>query len=306
MQNLLTLLTELDAEVILRWPVAKDWRNNTRSLPTNLDLLIINGEGTLHHSNNRPRVQQLTSLPTLATTRWGCPTALINSTIHDNDPAFYHDLLNFDYISCRDAASKSLIESYGLEATHYPDLSFLGPRDIGPHTAQYETLVTDSVLPTVTRTLKRFAQTRPQTIYMPMQPGKLPWTKKLPVAVRAPLKLATHLYATQLLNSDAFMRTLHNSEGLITGRFHAAAYAIMTRTPFIAIESNTPKISHLVNDVGLNISRVLRPEHVADIQTPPPFTEEEEKQIDNYLGFADAARKHLKNDISALLRASAS
>lgn len=97
------------------------------------------------------------------------------------------------------------------------------------------------------------------------------------------------------------MKRIQQSDGLITGRFHAVTYAIMCRVPFLAFESNTPKISYLVNDVGLNPSRVLHPESSVSIQEPLPFTEEEESNSTAYLAFSITAREQLKRAMVNLL-----
>lgn len=46
----------------------------------------------------------------------------------------------------------------------------------------------------------------------------------------------------------------------VTGRFHAVCFALLTRTPFIAVRSNSWKIDALIDDVGLNRDRLVAPE----------------------------------------------
>ena len=45
-------------------------------------------------------------------------------------------------------------------------------------------------------------------------------------------------------------------ELLVTGRFHAVCMAILTKTPFVAVTSNSWKIEALLADIGLDPARV--------------------------------------------------
>ncbi len=46
-----------------------------------------------------------------------------------------------------------------------------------------------------------------------------------------------------------YARKLADADFFISGRFHRICYSINVGTPFIAIESNTPKISFMLKDI---------------------------------------------------------
>ena len=49
------------------------------------------------------------------------------------------------------------------------------------------------------------------------------------------------------------------AESLVTGRFHAAVFALLAGTPFVAVASNTAKIQSLLMDATGDASRVISP-----------------------------------------------
>ena len=59
------------------------------------------------------------------------------------------------------------------------------------------------------------------------------------------------------LSNKEFIKWLCSKELVITGRYHTVTLCILTRTPFVAIESNTPKITALLKDVFDDNSRVI-------------------------------------------------
>lgn len=83
---------------------------------------------------------------------------------------------------------------------------------------------------------------------------------------------------------------LKRHELVVTGRFHAVAFCLATHTPFVAVDSNTPKISSLVRDVFGDERRVIPLEAIANFD----FTEfigwadGEEERLDHFLKTARA------------------
>ena len=53
-----------------------------------------------------------------------------------------------------------------------------------------------------------------------------------------------------------YVNLINSNKFLITGRYHDVCIAIMCRTPFVSIKSNTFKIQELLNDIGINKNRV--------------------------------------------------
>src|SRR5690606_12491123 len=68
---------------------------------------------------------------------------------------------------------------------------------------------------------------------------------------------------------ESFTRFVLAHEFMVTGRYHAAAYCLALETPFVSLESNTPKVSSLLSDVFGNVNRGIFPAQLdSDILTP--------------------------------------
>lgn len=171
----------------------------SKNLPRQIDLVIVNGQGTLHHNYERKRVEQLTSLPLFASERWGCRTALVNSTIYKNDLGFYDKISGYDYISCRDTYSKLLLESKGSNADYYPDLSFFSTVSTAGNYRRGQILVTDSVFSDVTNALIKLARSSDDFKYIPMQPESKYRIENISAFVSSPLNFLGRLYSSRLL-----------------------------------------------------------------------------------------------------------
>lgn len=82
----------------------------------------------------------------------------------------------------------------------------------------------------------------------------------------------------------AYARQVDAQDLLITGRFHSVCYALNTRTPFIGLESNTPKISSLLSDVFGSTRRVIKPSSLdtTDLGAFSSWSEEEALALDAF------------------------
>jgi hypothetical protein len=100
-------------------------------------------------------------------------------------------------------------------------------------------------------------------------------------------------YSLDINNSHFhFIKQLLEAELVITGRFHAVTMCILTKTPFVAIESNTPKISHLLLDVFGKNDRIFSIEELErDFKKITSkrniYTVDEKLKINDYLSQAE-------------------
>ena len=114
---------------------------------------------------------------------------------------------------------------------------------------------TDSVVRDVARAMKRTARGRGWS-YWPMNYRARPSPRRWP-------RIDRHLPAlagVALGLRDpvaAFARFVRRHDLMVTGRYHAVAYCLATETPFVAVESNTPKISSLIRDAVGDLRRVI-------------------------------------------------
>ena len=69
-----------------------------------------------------------------------------------------------------------------------------------------------------------------------------------------------------LERAHVFTDWLSGHDLVVTGRFHTVTLCIATGTPFVAVESNTFKISAFVQDVFGDSRRVIAPEALEGLQ----------------------------------------
>lgn len=248
MQGLSDVLRRAGMHALHRQPTATPWEDDPafRAALAKAAVVVVNGEGTIHHANARARA--LARLGPFCRRTAGVPAVLLNATLAANDAALYADIADFDLVYVRDSASAVEAAAFGVPGAKVcPDLSLL--RDFGgggPHHPVARTprvAVTDSVLPRVSGLLEELRRQRG------FQPSALRYDSER-------RRVEVECYADGLRGLDL----------LVTGRYHAVCFALNTATPFVAIESNTPKISSLLRDVFGSVRRLVSPRDVLSLR----------------------------------------
>lgn len=292
-------------QVIHQSPARSDWTREKgfAEALASADLVVINGEGTLHHGREAGRTL-LNVIP--AAKAAGVPVAVINALWQDNPPEWLDLLSGAALIATRDP--RSAAELAGLDQVRtLPDLSLSagadpqpGPRDrlyVGD-SVRWSTrralalaakrLKVDAMLPTKTRasgvwTGKPFGPWL-SALYHGAAPFGLP-----------PLQLA----ATE----DEYLRLLGRARMHVTGRFHGICLSLVTGTPFLATGSNSWKIEALLADAGLPKSRGVAEADLASLTQSDlnrPFTPAETQGIAAFLALAQRDSATLFKDLAAL------
>ena len=81
---------------------------------------------------------------------------------------------------------------------------------------------------------------------------------------------------------EKYIGELSKCCGILSGRFHGVCFAVQTRTPFLAVESNTPKISALLRELEMT-GRLIPLEDIDRDISIPAFSVLELKRIEHYL-----------------------
>lgn len=243
------------ATVAYRWPVATDWHahaTDLRGIP--VDLLVVNGEGTIHGSAERPRARHLCALGPFARDVLDVPAHLLNATIADLAAEDVDALRAFDTITVRETVSRDYLATHGIAATVAGDLSLATPPP-GP-VPRDGLLVTDSVRTGTRRALRDTAR-RTGADWAVMQP-RLPFWRRAIDKWRAPaLPLTAAPDPRHARRLADFLARLSARQGVVTGRFHTVCLALLTGTPVLALHSNSPKIAALLTDALGSASRVI-------------------------------------------------
>lgn len=202
--------------------VGKDW--NKEDFYT-ADTVIINGEGTFHHQSHRSEslyaaIAHGKSL--------GKRVALVNSVVECIPE--YVNLNLLDYISVREPRSmvyaKSRVKSRS-KVHLVPDACFFKVVQ-NKNTRTNTIVVTDSVVPEISEYLKTLSHNIPNIKYVPF------------------------IRDNPLDNYEKIINVFAKAGLVISSRFHASCFAIMTATPVLSLPSNTRKTFGLMEMFSLS------------------------------------------------------
>lgn len=300
MSNLCTFAVNSNLEPSFFWPVGVDWRPHVTRLKrvlTNYQAIIVNGEGTIHNPRARAKAKILLELPQLAS-ELAIPIYLVNSTIHNLDPDHLKMLLKFNGIFVRDTASKRLLLDANISSSVVPDLSCFSPslsEEIKIR-SNSRILVTGSVVEEKNRILKSFAKKNSfdfKDIYF----------KKRDILTRVFSRAKSKCVFTpeqkRITAPNRYQDWLpyvKQYELLVTGRFHAVSLSLLTGTPFLAVDSNTPKINNLLLDVFGNTHRIVEIHEMSQI-----CKNQNSKKYDFDAKERDAIKKYLTSGYDSCL-----
>jgi len=312
MSTLTHLMASNDINIEFLWPVSKDWTRFIDKIEDfDFELIVVNGEGSIHHPATRRKARALLELGEYSR-KTGKKSFLINTTLFSLSDADFELLRYFDGIYARERSTQQLLLDQDIKANFCPDLSMFATVPFFSGIRQ-GTLYTDSVLPAVTQRLKETAAIK-NAYFLPLQPqagrlrnlAALGLRKTRRVFGYQPLPARKSKFKPNTKYQELFLK-IRQSEFVVTGRFHAATICLATMTPFIALESNTPKIEYLLRDALGNSERCFKnfddliraeKENASGFQS---FSEEEMKKLKEYLKdmpkHIDNMLRHMKCEI---------
>jgi exopolysaccharide biosynthesis predicted pyruvyltransferase EpsI len=252
MENLLSLLKANNVEVVWTWDVSVDWRKHKKTIikkPT-VDAIIVNGEGTIHHSKDRKFAKALAEFAQFSQEVLKTPSYLINATLYKNDAQEYEKLREYRAIYVRDKGSLEELESFNLEGRYVPDLTFAAnSTKYSEFNPGQNTVVVDSAIKQDNPVLKDFSEKNAfpfkSMIVARRRNAKFirsprPYIKNILKFLISDRKIST--------SPSTYIQYLRDYRLVITGRYHTVSMCIKNKIPFIAIDSNTPKIRYLLMD----------------------------------------------------------
>jgi hypothetical protein len=312
MRTLFDQAREAGIEVIATAPAHADWRSDAAFLKgfDAARLVIVNGEGSIHH--DRLAGERLLEVAAAAHDR-GVPAALINLSWQDNSPRLSARLAGFALISARERRSAEAIIAAGAACRVVPDLSLFPEVAAPPVRAGVG--FTDSVVREAGLALEdarlRFGG-RPAPIHFgaPGLPGRVRDLREAvgladigrPAFMTRVLLARWRAFDAQVADDAAYMARIASLALLVTGRFHAATFALAAGTPVLAVESNTHKIAALFEDAGLDPRRLVRPEALTaeHLSAAAHWTPAEAAALADYLSQGRARTRSLFADIARL------
>jgi hypothetical protein len=274
-------------------------------------LVIVNGEGTIHH--DRPAGLTLLRVAGYARSL-GIPAALINFGWECNGSAAFNSLRDFALVSARDSASAEEIRAAGISCDFTPDLSLFQPA--GPFsTTRIGTGFTDSVIRTnsvMLDSLRRRLNGRSVPIQY-SRSGAMGCYQffrqyvglddiRSPGLLTSLLRARLRQFQAQVASPDDYLERLASLRMLVSGRFHTCTLALLAKTPFVAVSSNSRKIECLVRDAGLDPCRVVaEPGDIpCDRLDSYDWSLHEMKSIKEYVEFSGQKATEIFRDMRAI------
>lgn len=276
MNRLIHGLRAWGIDVVWLNEVGVDWRPAANTIPRHpdIDIAIVNGEGSIHHPDTRPRARYLCEVSKFAKETLGVPSVLLNATLSDLDGAAIEHIQLFNAVYVRERGSQSYLRKFHAASTVVPDLTF---RDVPWSISDRKGFaVTDSVFPQVSAGLQSLASLKG-------------WDYRSMIAPKPAVSSRWRMAPGTI---KEFEKWIADHQMVVTGRFHTVTMCLASRTPFVAVDSNSPKVRSFVSDILGNDRRVLKFEELnaTDFNMFSDFSEKEINAIDVGL---DAAAKSM-------------
>lgn len=281
-----------------------------------IDLVIVNGEGSLHH--NKKAARAIAEVPVWAAAR-GLPAFLINSIYQENDAAIFEGVCGYRQVYVRDVQSSGELETLGRKPEAVVDLSLTWAPAI-PLAAERSTIVvTDSTVKKTNAALFALSRSLPDSMFLPFRsrPPVLPAAlgENASNLARYRMRKITSRFQTKAINRaryanilptlDDFSQVLCNKAALIVaGRYHAVCIALDLQIPFVTVPSNSFKVEALLGEVGME-HRMIQPPLAALtrpdlLSTYGSYTDSELRKIDEFKAQQRATAHRMFQDIHGL------
>lgn len=302
-------LTARGATIVARSPARHDWAADDAFLAqlAKADIIVINGEGTLHHGAEAgARLLSIADHPVAQ----GKRLVLLNALYDENPDEWAGWLGRFDLISARDSSSASqLSDAVGRDIQWVPDLSLSQPAP-QPKIARHGVIFGDSVRMNRRQELAKASRRFADVSFVPTKTLRQRiW--RLPVIgalAKAPLYC---LYNGVLqappefqmpIDEAGYLHRLSQTELHVTGRFHAVCLSLLTQTPFLALSSTSGKIEKLLTDLGLGTERIVNAQALmtgSNDAAAYQFTPQEVEKIQTALAKARTKASALLDEVMA-------
>jgi len=283
MEAISRLVAEHRGVISYRHPVGQAWQNHETALAA-LDkatVVLVNGEGTIHHSNEKARA--LAALGPHCVTR-ARPCYLINATVQANDAAIMADIAAFTAVWVRETSSQKELVRYGVEANVCGDLSLFHEHEASAR-VRGQPLVVDSVNKRVNIWLSDVAHDLGADFVSMKKGGDgplvyAPRTRLARLLRRKPKPTGS---LPRITDFREFASYLAAHSYLVTGRFHGFCLGLALSLPMSVVPSNTWKCEAVLRDVGLDPRRLVAPWGKVPIL---PLTDQEVQRMRDYVARA--------------------
>jgi polysaccharide pyruvyl transferase WcaK-like protein len=259
-------------EIVEAAPEGLDWRKNAKVVAAirHCDLVVVNGEGTIHHG--RPAARDLMEAGRFARAL-DRPAVLLNSSYQANPDDFSGLLQGFAAVWCREGRSAREMNAHGVRAGVVPDLTLAANITINQR-PRAGVGVTDSAYARLSLDMYRYARHHNYAFLPALRSRRLEGQFSIiesardfrfklrytlpPLLEHGELTESEYLQVrNRFLRSTiaSYMEGLSEQQVVVAARFHSICFCIVTGTPFVALPSNSHKIEGMLEDVGFEPTR---------------------------------------------------
>jgi polysaccharide pyruvyl transferase WcaK-like protein len=310
MKNIIENLISRDFHIIATLPIGDSWQDNSKFLSKidEADLVLINAEGTIHH-NSQYGLNLLKVIDILDDK----PSVLMNMTYQDNSLEYIELIKRFTKVYVRESMSQKELAHYGITSTVVPDMTFYSRYDC-QIVRGGNMCITDSHDINKSKRLYELSK-KMGYIFLPVLSSYHKYynlkgySKKVKYGFFEKygkfldkflnLKYGYKRYS-YVMPEEIYIDTLQKAKCIISARFHVICFALQTKTPFIAIDSNTHKIESMLKDVGLKDRIVDFNSDILTNNRDCNFNKDELIKVDNYLDLAKVKISKMFDEISKL------
>jgi polysaccharide pyruvyl transferase WcaK-like protein len=281
------------------------------------DLVIINGEGSLHDDN--PYINRLLSLIEFCK-HYNLPVVIINATISNLSKKNLELLKQATAIYVRESCSYDYLLSHDIKSLVVPDLTFWnsdGFDNTQNDSASKKIGYTDSVLKKSAVKIDKYAKNNQfdyinifnNNDYLNENIITILQKKRVLRFLRKSFKKAIKQYFLtkrrnkngiyQKQNQVDFIANLNEYKFIFTGRYHMVCFCLIMKIPFFAISSSTYKIEGLLQDAGLNSARLITPDEI-NLDLIFDFSADEISNIETFLIESNSKIDTMFNQIVSL------
>jgi polysaccharide pyruvyl transferase WcaK-like protein len=316
-KNIINLLNDNEIKTIDTNPVGLNWLENKSFLESmsKSDIVIVNGEGTLHHA--QPRAKELVTIGKYVKDKLKLPVVLINSTYQENGNEIAEFMKYLDLIFVRETLSLKDLEQFNLKSKVVPDMTFYSEYNLSHKNTSNVVGVTDSVYIELSQELYDLSL-KNNNIYLPALTNpkiRINTIKNILRFIKfniyKNIKSILHKIGYQLNHQSVrmfyytngyenYIQQIANLKFLVVARYHSLCFALKTSTPFVAIKSNSHKIEGMLEDIGIGNNRIVDEKKIENIEVKE-FTQEELIKINQYIETAPLRIESMFKDIRALL-----
>lgn len=316
-KNIKELLLKNNIEIIDTNPVGKNWLENKTFLEnmSKVDVVIVNGEGTLHHA--QPRAKELITIGKYIKDNLHIPIVLINSTYQENGDELAKYMKYFDLVFVRETLSKIELEKYDIESEVIPDMTFYSKFDLSQKNTTDKIGVTDSVYIELSQKLYEMTLNKKYEYLPALTNPKFKidslrnFLRLLKFKIFKIIKFILFKFDYKLTHQS--IRMFHYIDGyknyiqkladlnfLIVARYHSLCFALKTLTPFVALKSNSHKIEGMLEDIGIGQKRIIKDNDIFNTEMKA-FSDEEKTKILEYINNAPIKIENMFKQIKELL-----